>query len=355
MSNRINSVYNNRGNPLQYRGILFFIFLLVIGLSAYTFYKYFYSSVMLQGYSYLSDDLKNIEYIFENEGMSKDECLNDCQKDYLCSGLTYDATHNICYGLREGKLRSDDSHIFAWVKDKSKTEFEDDDNKLISWTKEFKQIPYRKIPLPTFVNKYAINFWFRVDDWYHNYALWRNIIYQGGKLEKNELLAARWSDIITNISKQRFGVWLAPYTNNVRVTIGTKIPYNIGGSDEHPANQICSNKQCYVKAGETSGDKYYDLEYMDIKNIEVDVPVMISLVFEGQSISIYHNGKLRQNLYLSGEPVPLNADYYIKHNKSYAGPFINLRVWDHPISSAQINNIYKKELKEILSSQSTKG
>ena len=111
---------NNNGNPLKYRGILFFIFLLVIGLSGYTFYKYFYSSVMMQGYSYLSDDLKNVEYIFQNEGISKDSCLNDCKKDYLCKGLTYDASHNKCYGLRNGKLRSDDPHIFAWVKDKSK-------------------------------------------------------------------------------------------------------------------------------------------------------------------------------------------------------------------------------------------
>jgi len=340
---------SDNGNPLKYRALLFFIFLLVAGLSGYTFYKYFYSSIMIQGYSYLSDDLKNVEYLFENEGMSKDACLNDCEKDYLCKGLTYDASRNICYGLTNGKLRSDDPHIFAWVKDLAKAEIDNNDNMLVSWTANYKHINKRSIPTANFINKYAINFWFRIDDWYDNYALWRNIIYQGNELTEHNLTATTWGDVITKIPKQKFGVWLAPYTNNIRIAVGVKVPINKGNADEHPVNQICANKNCYIKTNRGNDDFHYELEFIDIKNVDVGIPNMISIIMDRRSFNVYYNGKLRENIFLSGEAVQIDSDCFVKLDKSYTGPFMNFRVWTSTISSGQVNELYKNELQAMIS------
>jgi hypothetical protein len=343
MSNNINDIIND--TPFKYKGIVFFVFLLAVGVAGYTFYNYYVSSMLIAGYSYLSEDLKNIDYLFEHSGSTKEECLTMCQKDFLCKGLTFDASLNKCYGLRSGKLRSDEPHIYAWVKDISNNT--DKDNLILNWTKEYKVISHRMIPVSPLINVYALNFWITVDDWYQNYGLWRNIIYQGSELTEKYLNTSNWGDVTNKISKQKFGVWLAPYSNNIRIVIGTKIPYNNKYIAEHPANEVCKSKKCPPNNGEISERSYYDLEYIDIKNINIGEPVMISIVLENRALGIYHNGKLTNNIILDGTPVPLNSDCYIKLDKSFTGSFMYFRVWANKISSHKIQELYNTELKDI--------
>jgi len=336
----------SNSNPLKYTGILFFVFLVLVGYVGYTFYNYFTSSVMLQGYSFLSDDLKNMEYLFENKDMIKEDCLKECKTDYLCSGVTYDASSNVCYGVKHGKLRSDDNHIYAWAKDRESISMNNDDNILVSWTKDHQKLLRRQLPTPPFLNRFSVSFWFQIDNWYTNYAVWRNIFHHGSEPEENMHLTT-WGDVITKIPKQRLGLWLAPYTNNIRCVVGTKIPFDLSSSSEHPGNQICKGKNCYIKAHHTDNKTYYDLEFKDIKNVDIGIPNMIAIVVYDKSFNIYLNGKLAHNINLDGEPLPLNNDCFIKAPKSYEGHIINFRYWDTSLTSGKIRQLYNDELKEV--------
>lgn len=353
MNNSVNNILNNKkknisndsGNPLNYSGVIFFIFLLVAGLLVYTFYNYYASSSLMAGYSYRSKDLDNMENLFESEGITKEECIRQCQNDYLCNGVTYDASLNHCYGTRDGKLRSDDSHLFAWVKD-NQVVVQEDDNILVPWTNTQYKVQHRNIPQPVFPGQYAFNFWFRIDDWYHNYTFWRGIMYQGTSIE-NQLYATSWREVLNKIPKQRMGIWLAPYTNNIRVVIGTNVPYDKKSGEDHPVNQLCKDKSCYVATADRPDRYYYDLEQFDIKDIDIGIHNMMTVIVEEQSIKVYLNGKLVKNIYLDGMPTSTTNDLYIMHNKSYQGVFQYLRYWEKPINAKQIRDLYKDEIFKV--------
>lgn len=345
---------NDNGNPLKYTGILFFIFLVIVAYGGYTMYNYYYSSVVMQGYSYLSEDLKNMEYLFEYEDKTKEDCLKDCNADYLCSGMTYDASTNMCYGVKNGKLRPDDNHIYAWAKDRDSAQLATDDNLMISWTKTHQIIPLSDIPVPPFPNRYSISFWMYIDDWYQNHALWRSVMYQGTKPD-DEMNLTTWGDVVTKIPKQRFGVWLAPYTNNLRCVVGTKVPFDTGLPTTHPVNKLCKGRSCYVKVDQSNDRFYYELEHVDIKNVDVGRPFMITMVIEDFSFGIYVNGKLRKNIKLDGIPVPLNADCYVKPQKSYDGHLMEVRLWDKGLPSGIVNKRYNNEFDTIMALSNEKN
>lgn len=332
-------------NPLNYAGLIFVIFIIVVTYMGYTFYNYYSHNIMQQGYSYYNKDLSNVEYLFENKGTSKEDCIKDCQGDYLCTGVTYDATSNVCYGMRDGILRSDDNHIYAWSKKNSKQLY--DDNVIIYWTKEPQVIQRRQVPIAPFPNRTSFTFWFQIDNWHHNYASWRSLIYQGTEPKQSTVHIPSWGDLMTNIPKQRFGVWIAPFTNNLRFVVGTKIPYNTKGASMHPSNQICKGNNCYVNT--EPDDFYYELEFKDVKNIKLNELIMVAIVMDNKSYNIYIDGKLIHNIHLRGEPVPINENCYIKPEKSYQGHFLNFRVWDKALTSGAVNDLYNSELKDVKS------
>ena len=154
---------------------------------------------------------------------------------------------------------------------------------------------------------------------------------------------------MSTVPKQRFGVWIAPFTNNLRFVVGTKIAYNTNGASLHPSNQICRGKDCYVKVNDSPDEYYYELEYKDVKNIDLNELVMVGIVMDDSSFNIYINGKLKHNILLKGEPVPINEDCYIKQNKSYEGHFLNFRVWDKALSSGAMQELYNQEINDIKS------
>lgn len=334
-------------NPLKYAGLLFLIIIIVMMYMGYTFYNYYSSNIMLQGYSYYNKDLANMEFLFENKGTTKEDCMQDCQGDYLCTGATYDASSNTCYGIRDGMIRTDDSHIYAWSKKDSKQL--DDDNIIVNWTKESQKLSRRQLPVAPFPNQTSITFWFQIDNWHHNYSWWKGLVYQGTKPEEDNINITSWGDLMSTIPKQRFGVWIAPFTNNLRFVVGTKIAHNISGAGLHPSNQICRGKDCYVKVHDSPNEYYYELEFKDVKNININELVMVGIVMDNKSFNIYIDGKLKHNILLRGEPVPLNEDGYVKPEKSYQGHFLNFRVWDKSLTSGAIQDLYKQEINSVKS------
>lgn len=346
ITNRNTSAQNNDSNPLKYSGLLFFIFLLVCGLLGYTIYHHYQGSFLMEGHSYLSKDIKSLDYLFEHKESSKEKCVEDCKSDYLCHGVTFDASQNICYGVRDGRVREDETYLYAWEKEKDGKVSED--NLILSWTNGTKKINHRQLPVPPFIGHYGLNFWFKIEDWYYNHTFWRGIIYQGSEIKENSLQATTWSEVTNKIPKQRFGVWLAPYTNNIRIVIGTNVPYNTGAALDHPKNQICTGKNCTMDIGQPQTDSvYFDLEHVDIKDVGVNTNIMISLVLDDGGLSVYYNGKLRHNIFLDGRPVPFNLDCYIKPDKSYKGTFQMFRFFPKVIDSNQIAKLYTDEISKL--------
>ena len=47
-------------------------------------------------------------------------CIERCEKDTLCSGITFNKDELQCLGTDKGKLRDDESNHFAWIKEKKK-------------------------------------------------------------------------------------------------------------------------------------------------------------------------------------------------------------------------------------------
>ena len=59
---------NKQDNPLRYTGLMFLILVIVVTYIGYTFYYYYSSNVMMQGYSYYNKDITNIQNLFETFG-----------------------------------------------------------------------------------------------------------------------------------------------------------------------------------------------------------------------------------------------------------------------------------------------
>ena len=219
---------------------------------------------------------------------------------------------------------------------------------MITWTKTPNVIPLKDIPISLYPNKYSVSFWIYVDNWYHNHALWRSVIYQGTK-PSDDIHLTTWGDVITKIPKQRFGVWLAPYTNNLRCVIGTNVPFDSGISTTHPVTKICKGNSCNVNVNKNSNKYYYELEHIDIKNIDIGIPFMVTMVIDILSLGIYINGKLRHNVKLDGMPVSLNADCFVKPEKSFDGHLMEVRLWEKNLSSKKVNERYNMEYTNIMS------
>jgi len=151
-------------------------------------------------------------------------------------------------------------------------------------------------------------FWMRIDDWYHRYGLWKNIMVKGTEVEVEDDF--RWNVL----KKQCPGVWLTPSQNNIRCVFNTKIYKNF------------------------NYDNY--LEYCQINDIPIGEWVFVALVLIDQTVAIYINGELERTCVFDGKPEYNNGPLHVNYSGGFNGKFGALRYISTSLQPQEIKQLY---------------
>ncbi len=102
---------------------------------------------------------------------------------------------------------------------------------------------------------------------------------------------------------------------------------------DHPIYEIASlskDKNVYKEIIETC----------DIRDIPSNTLVNIIICVEGQSLSIYRNGKLHKTCGLNGKPILNVGDMYFNNQRTYSGKLLKFMYLPTKISKNKIKLIY---------------
>lgn len=174
----------------------------------------------------------------------------------------------------------------------------------------------------------SINMWININDWYKNYKKWKCVMFHGEEF-KDIFNFSKWSDVVGNV-KQNYGIWLSPFTNNLRVCVGVKKYKN---TCPIPIDYTEPGQKC----NELSGI-YTDYEYVDIKNIAINQNIMITLVIEDNNLKVYYNGNLVKDIILNGTINNLMGSLYLK--KEFGGEILNMTYHNEALDVRKIREFY---------------
>jgi hypothetical protein len=221
-------------NPLL-MGLIFIIALFFI---IFVLYNYSYTANNVKNSStFYGKDILNFEPIFDIETEKLEDCIDRCDNDIYCAGITYNTSNKKCIGTKEGFLRKDDNNFIAYIKPKNLQKF-DKDNILSGYISDYKVIPDNQIQKPRFVGEFSNLFWININNWYDGFENWKHVIHKGTDIESS-INFKNWDDIEKNIPEQSPGVWLAPYTNNIRICFTTENKDYKENKYNHSHVQIC--------------------------------------------------------------------------------------------------------------------
>lgn len=419
-------------NPL----LMGIIFIIAIFFIIFVFYNYSYTADNIKESStYYGKDILNFKPIFELETEKLEDCVDRCDNDIYCSGITYNLSNKKCVGTKEGFLRKDDNNFIAYIKPKNLQNF-DKDNILSGFVSDYKVIPNNEIQKPRFVGEFSNLFWINIQNWYDGFETWKHVMHKGTDFQGN-LNFKNWDNIEKNIPEQSPGVWLAPYTNNLRICFTTEDKKPDTSKYNHSHVQICIDNRnintkntnltpnfCYTSDNEEkintetnlddfeksegscrnklgkypnfteyndtyaickakcsedelcqgfsmhkfknqcklfskygnqqgndlnsiitggtrevfNGDKYTcykkinyfdktkqknNIEYVDIKNVDINKPFHLSIVSKYNYIDIYLDGKIVKSKNLKGNVLSNNGNLHLKKNISFNGILYN--------------------------------
>lgn len=241
-SKRTNNIRNTISNVVKINEstIVFIVFGIMMAFMVYTIYNYYSSDFGLNpSKTYYGRDLLKYEPIFRDSSENIKDCIEKCELDPLCSGITYDNEEKLCVGTKDGRLRGDSSNFTSWLK--SKNEFDPNLLKtiLVGHTENEMNVSQMNIPSPQFVGEFSYTFWLKIDKWYDNFKYWKHVWHRGKPVDYT-INYTQWDDIEKDYDIQLPGVWLAPYTNNLRICYTIKLnKTKKRGGEAHSNVQIC--------------------------------------------------------------------------------------------------------------------
>jgi hypothetical protein len=368
-------------HPFIMMGLLFAFLFVVI----YVIYKYAVTNSPVQGYTYYANDILKLDPLFTETLTNIDDCVDMCKNQINCDGITYDNNTNVCIGQKEGRLRTDDDNLYAWVKKKGtsslilKGEIKDfqETKILINSIKSNNSlaIPSKNISNPPFIDSFSYSFVIKIEDWYENYSFWRHILHKGSPPDKSsnnkmkKLEYPKWEQIMVDLPEQTLGFWLSPFQNNLRVAVTTlsKIPksknyehaniekckcevINTDITNQNQPRVHCSN--CWITDQEDDMDRrtesiidtkdFQTMDYVDIQDLQTNVPIHIAVSIKGAIIEVYVNGVFKVSKVLNGVPKWNNGDLYIHNPLTYKGILNNLSVIPGTINGEIVKKIYNE-------------
>lgn len=354
----------SKGDIMDNPILLISILLIAILFISYVLYKYYSVDTNIKlGYTYRSKDLTGNGIVFEYDEDDFNKCIQRCERDIACDGVSYDTERQLCVGSVNGILQKSDTNYLSWKKKQGGVDDFVKKTILIGYTNKDTIVNRESIPRPSTLYNFLFSFWINIREWYDNFEYWKHIFHKGDEIDK-PLNYRQWDDIVIDFPNQFIGVWLAPFTNNMRICITT-----LGSGKQlkniykHANQQICNDDKCIIS--DTIGGKYthsyYEeqrkndnedtinsskirqIEYYDIKNIPVNKLFFVAIHFIERNMEVYLNGKLHKIIRLNGLPEFNDGNLYCKFDKSFNGSLHQLSYLPINTPYQRIKNIYKEK------------
>lgn len=363
------SFFVKKENIFSNTYVILAILLIGLGFLGYSIYYYMTNKdaiTIAASSSYYGTDIANYEPIFKEEIKTVNECITRCQNDITCDGITYNIDTQACLGTKNGQLRSEQSNYNAWVKPPSDkigqgaTTSDFSKSILVGNTKVFTVIDGKKMQSPFTLGYFSYSFNITIYDINKNYGSWRHIFHKGDPIDIGAILNYQsWETLITDFPNQAIGVWLAPFTNNMRIAITTRTQANRNtGSYPDAFVEKCDNltENCYIT--DMPGGKWVDksrlsdnsttitkfitsVEYIDqdIQNIPINKQINITINFLGKDVEIFFNGKIVKIVRLNGDPQTNRSGLYVMNDKTFGGELSNILYYPDALKLPDIKSI----------------
>lgn len=370
--------YNNTSKPVENNNNGKFLIsenmaTIVLGIIAFSFiaigvYLYYKSGDNIKrGKTYLGEDLLSYQPLFKMEVDKIEPCIERCEKDTLCTGISYNKDELQCLGTSKGRLREDEPNQIAWIKD-TKKETQLKQLTLVGFTKSSKIIQPKDIPKPKLPHQFIYSFYLYLNDFYENQGVWRHIFHKGNDMVK--LNTPNWEDIAKEIPDQSVGVWLAPFHNNIRIALttlqnlnrDTKV-YQHANKQEYlsidqtqsmpnvfltdvPSGPKKDTNRASQRTNDARPDYQKNLEYVDITNIPVKKLTHLTISVNETIMEIYLNSKLHKVVELQGYPEFNSGSMSILHPTATNTDILDLKFIPGSLKYPEIKKLYdnKNEL-----------
>ncbi len=342
------------------------IVLIGMAFMGYAFYVYYYAAAdsnVQANSSYYGKDITTYEPLFQESANTITDCINICQNDVICGGITYNNKTQTCVGTKDGQVRSESANYSAWVKPQGQQPTADRDFKkaiLVGYTKSFRMLDGAKIMKPYMLGSFSWSFNITIYDFYKNYGSWRHIFHKGTPITSGQILTYQsWENLVQDFPNQQIGVWLAPFTNNLRIAITTTSLAN-RAYGEYPDAFVekCDPAAgtCFItdmpsgkwtdtsKAGDGSNPKTQvstNLEYLDqdLQNIPINTQLNVIVNIYNNVAEVYFNGKIVKVAQLGGTPVSDRTNLYVLNEKTANCEITNLLFYPEPLKIADVSSI----------------
>jgi hypothetical protein len=389
MSNKINkinnllnkssgygNVSNNVNNTSASEKSMFsnIYFLMIIAVSSlffigYSIYYYLKESNILNiiaNSSYYGKDITLYEALFQESATKMTDCINLCENNILCDGVTYNNDTQVCSGTKNGQIRNESDSFSAWVKppnskvNNTNTKLDFTKAILVGYTNTPKVVKNTLIQNPYTIGFFAYSFNLTIYDFNKNYGSWRHLFHKGSPIDTNTIMNYQsWENLIVDFPIQSIGVWLSPFTNNLRIAVTTTSAANKNnGSYEDAFIQKCDclTADCYItdmpggkwvdksKSGDNSTPKtklstYIEFFDSDLQNIPINKQINITINMQGTDAEVYFDGKIVKVVKLDGVPSISNTNLYVMYDNTFGGEISNLLYYPENLKLPDVNSI----------------
>ena len=340
--------------------------LFFIGYAVYYYFKTSNIENIIANSSYYGKDITLYEALFQESATKMTDCVKLCENNILCDGVTYNNDTQVCSGTKNGQIRNESGNISAWVKppnskvNNKNTKLDFTKAILVGYTNTPKVVKNTLIQNPYTIGFFAYSFNLTIYDFNKNYGSWRHLFHKGTPIENNAIMNYQsWENLIVDFPMQSVGVWLSPFTNNLRIAVTTtSIANKNTGSYEDAFIQKCSclTSDCYItdmpggkwvdksKSGDTKTPKaklntYIEFFDSDLQNIPINKQINITINMQGNDAEVYFDGKIVKVVKLDGVPSISNTNLYVMYNNTFGGEISNLIYYPENLKLPDVNSI----------------
>jgi hypothetical protein len=357
--------YEKKGAIFANESTVLLVLVIALIFIGYVVYIYFYSStdnIIKQNSSYYGQNILLYEPLFQETTNTINDCIDLCKNDVTCDGITYNKDTQVCMGTKNGQIRNETAAYSAWVKPQdTNTTISTDFKKaiLVGYTKSSRAISGIKIANPYMLGNYCYAFNLTIYDFYKNYGSWRHIFHKGTDIKTGSVLDYQsWENLVKDIPNQVIGVWLAPFTNNLRIAVKTTTLSNrtYGSYSDAFVEKCDDNGHCFItdmpsgkwvdtsKASDGSNpntkvDSYLEYFDQDLQNIPINSQVNIIINFRNNNVEVYFNGKIVKITQLDGTPNSDKSNLYVLNDKTVNCDISNLIYYPSALKITDIQQI----------------